>query len=106
MKAYIKYRAIVSTHGMSIFPPRATVIAMYSSMTVAIPDTMAEKRKTIGMSGVDHQGFALIEPKMNPTYPCRRKEDGLPTIVRKVPSLWSIRSDSSEMLSTPSDIAW
>jgi hypothetical protein len=32
-----------------------------------MPDTMAEKRKTIGMSGVDHQGLAFTEPKMNPT---------------------------------------
>ncbi len=40
---------------------------MYISRTSAIPETIAEKRKTIGMRGVDHHGFALIEPKMNPT---------------------------------------
>ena len=31
------------------------------------PDTIAENRNTIGISGVDHHGFALIEPKMKPT---------------------------------------
>jgi hypothetical protein len=37
------------------------------SITAAMPETIAEKRKTIGISGVDHQGLALIEPKMKPT---------------------------------------
>jgi hypothetical protein len=32
-----------------------------------MPDTIAEKRNTTGISGEDHQGFALTEPKMNPT---------------------------------------
>ena len=32
-----------------------------------MPETMAENRNTIGISGEDHQGFALMEPKMNPT---------------------------------------
>ena len=32
-----------------------------------MPETMAENRKTIGISGVDHQGLALMEPKMKPT---------------------------------------
>ncbi len=36
-------------------------------MTAAMPDTMAEKMKTTGMSGDDHQGLALMEPKMKPT---------------------------------------
>ncbi len=40
---------------------------MYMSITSAIPETIAEKRKTIGMTGLDHHGFALIDPKMNPT---------------------------------------
>ena len=40
---------------------------MYSSITAAIPDTIAEKRNTTGISGVDHQGLALTEPKMKPT---------------------------------------
>ena len=40
---------------------------MYSTRTAAMPETMAEKRKTTGMRGEDHQGLALIEPKMNPT---------------------------------------
>jgi hypothetical protein len=43
-----------------------------------MPDTMAEKINTTGMRGVDHHGFALIEPKMNPTYPCRRNAEGMP----------------------------
>ena len=55
-----------------------------------MPETIAEKRKTIGMRGVDHQGFALTDPKMNPTYPCRRKADGMPMIVMKCPTLSSI----------------
>ena len=41
--------------------------AMYSSSTAAMPETMAENRNTIGISGVDHQGLALMEPKMKPT---------------------------------------
>ena len=32
-----------------------------------MPDTAADMRKMTGMSGVDHQGFALMAPKMNPT---------------------------------------
>ena len=32
-----------------------------------MPDTAAERRKMIGMSGVDHHGFALMPPKMKPT---------------------------------------
>ena len=36
-------------------------------MTAAIPETMAEKMNTTGISGEDHQGLALTEPKMNPT---------------------------------------
>ncbi len=34
-----------------------------------MPDTIAEKRKTMGMSTLDHQGFAFTEPKIKPTYP-------------------------------------
>ena len=40
---------------------------MYSSITAAMPDTIAEKINTTGISGVDHHGLALIDPKMNPT---------------------------------------
>src|SRR3990167_7805544 len=50
-------------------------------MTRAIPETIAEKRKTIGIRTLLHHGFALMEPKMNPTYPWRRKADGIPMIV-------------------------
>ena len=32
-----------------------------------MPETAAESRKMTGMSGVDHQGLALMPPKMNPT---------------------------------------
>jgi len=70
-------------------------------MTSAMPETIAEKRKTMGITGVDHHGFALIEPKMNPTYPWSRNADGMPMIVMKRPSLSSILRDSSLTLSTP-----
>jgi len=36
-------------------------------MTPATPDTIAEKMKTTGINGEDHQGLALMEPKMKPT---------------------------------------
>ena len=36
-------------------------------MTAAMPDTIAENRKTMGISGVDHHGLAFTDPKMNPT---------------------------------------
>ena len=52
---------------MSIFPPRSGTTIMYSSMTMAIPETMAEKRKTTGIMTLLHQGLALTEPKMKPT---------------------------------------
>jgi hypothetical protein len=42
---------------------------MYINMTSATPETIAEKRKTTGIIGVDHQGFAFTDPKMKPTYP-------------------------------------
>ena len=32
-----------------------------------MPETIAEKMKTMGMSGEDHQGLAFTEPKINPT---------------------------------------
>ena len=59
---------------------------MYSSITAAMPETMAEKRKTTGISGDDHQGLALTEPKMKPTYPCSRKAEGMPTRVTIQPT--------------------
>ena len=40
---------------------------MYSIITMAMPDTMADIRKTIGISTLPHQGFAFTEPKMKPT---------------------------------------
>src|SRR3989304_6200689 len=50
-------------------------------MTMAIPDTIAEKRNTMGIMTLLHQGLALMEPNINPTYPWRRKADGMPIIV-------------------------
>ena len=40
---------------------------MIESKTRQCPDTIAENRNTTGISGVDHHGFALTDPKMNPT---------------------------------------
>jgi hypothetical protein len=36
------------------------IAAIYSKISRAIPDTIADIRNIIGMSGVDHHGFALI----------------------------------------------
>ena len=55
--------------------------AMYSTITAAMPETMAENRNTMGISGVDHHGLAFTEPKMKPTYPCSRKAEGMPITV-------------------------
>ncbi len=54
-----------------------------------------------GMSGVDHQGFALMAPKMNPTYPCRSAAAGMPTPASTRTTRWSTSSASSETSSTP-----
>ena len=70
-------------------------------MTPAMPDTMAEKMKTTGISGDDHQGFALMEPKMNPTYPCSRKAEGIPTSVTTQPTRSSICRERLLMLLEP-----
>jgi hypothetical protein len=35
--------------------------------TSAIPETIAENKKITGIKTVDHQGFALIHPKIKPT---------------------------------------
>src|SRR6476646_8185379 len=74
----------------------------YSTITAAIPDTIAENRNTIGISGVDHHGFALIDPKMNPTYPCSRNADGMPMTVTVYPTLSSTRRAAALMFSDPS----
>ncbi len=71
-------------------------------MTAAMPETMAEKRKTTGISGVDHQGLAFTDPKMKPTYPCSRNADGMPTTVMNQPTRSSTCSAPSLMLSEPS----
>src|ERR1035437_8928369 len=97
--------AVVSTQGMSIGSFRHFVVTMYSSITAAMPDTIAEKMKTTGINGEFHQGFALIEPKMKPTYPCNMKADGIPTSVTIQPTLWSIARARSLMLLEPSVIA-
>jgi hypothetical protein len=55
-------RPIASTQRMSSGLLRSRVISMYSTSTAAMPDTMPENKKTMGISGVDHQGFAFTEP--------------------------------------------
>src|SRR6188768_3932187 len=87
---------------MSTGTLRYQVITRYMSITSATPDTMAENRNTMGIIGVDHHGFALTDPKMNPTYPCSRKADGMPTIVTSRPTRSSTRNDSGLMLLDPS----
>ena len=72
---------MVSTQRMSIGSLRSLLSSMYSSITAAMPDTIAEKMKTTGISGDDHHGFAFTEPKMKPTYPCSRNADGMPMTV-------------------------
>ncbi len=52
-----------------------------------MPETMAEKMNTTGISGDDHHGLALIEPKMNPTYPCSMNADGMPISVTIQPTV-------------------
>ena len=78
------------------------MISIYSSITAAIPDTMAEKMNTTGIIGDDHHGFALMEPKMNPTYPCKRKAEGMPIKVISQPTRSSMASARSLMLFEPS----
>ena len=63
-----------------------------------MPETMAENRNTTGISGVDHQGLALMEPKMKPTYPCSRKAEGMPITVMIQPTRLSRSSAASLML--------
>ena len=65
---------------------------------------MAEKMKITGMSGDDHQGLALSEPKMKPTYPCSRKAEGMPTSVTIQPTLSSICNERALTLLDPSVI--
>ena len=67
-----------------------------------MPDTMAEKRNTTGINGEDHHGFAFTEPKIKPTYPCSKNADGIPITVTSQPTLSSICSARSLMLSEPS----
>ena len=64
-------------------------------MTRAIPDTIAENRKTIGISTELHHGFAFTEPKMNPTYPWSRNADGMPMMVMTLIAFLSNAADSS-----------
>ena len=52
---------------MSIGCRRSFIAAMYNSITSAMPDTIAENRNTIGISGVDHHGLAFTDPKIKPT---------------------------------------
>src|SRR5512138_3213190 len=87
---------------MSIAKPLIHAYVMYTSRTAAMPDTIAENRNTIGIIGVDHHGLALIDPKMNPTYPWSRNADGIPIIVTNRPTLSSASSEAGLMLSDPS----
>src|ERR1039458_34804 len=96
--------AMVSMQRISIFCLRILLIAMYNSITPAIPETMAEKMNTTGINGDDHQGFDLSEPKMNPTYPCNRKAEGIPIKVTIQPTRSSIASERGLMLLEPSVI--
>src|SRR5919112_337234 len=89
-------------HRMSIAAFLTFMKTAYSTMTAAIPDTIAENKNTIGISGVDHHGFALIDPKMNPTYPCNRNADGMPMTVTVYPTLSSMIRAPSLTLSDPS----
>ena len=43
-----------------------------------MPETIAENRNTIGISGVDHQGFALTDPKMKPDVAVQQERRGDP----------------------------
>src|SRR5208337_5651223 len=97
--------AMVSMQRISIFCLRSLVMAIYSTITAAIPDTMAEKMNTTGINGEDHQGFALSEPKMNPTYPCNRKAEGTPIKVTIQPTRSSMASERLLMLLDPSVIS-
>src|SRR5271169_1857378 len=92
---------MVSRQGMTTGVLRTRAVNWYSNITVAIPETMAENRNTIGISGDDHHGFALTEPKMNPTYPCRRKAEGMPITVMTQPTLSSMRRLRSLMFDDP-----
>ena len=89
---------------MSIARRRAHVTSMYSSITSAMPDTIAEKMNTTGISGVDHHGFAFTDPKMNPTYPCNRNAEGMPMTVISQPAFSSIARARSLTFVDPSVI--
>ena len=52
---------------MSMGVRRSFIDTVYSTITAAIPETIAENRNTTGINGVDHQGLAFTEPKMKPT---------------------------------------
>jgi len=62
-----------------------------------MPDTAAEARKMTGMRGVDHQGLALMAPKMNPTYPWSMQAPGRPMPAKRRTMRWSISSASGEV---------
>src|SRR3954449_12415205 len=93
---------MVSTQRMSIAFLRYQLKAMYSSITTAMPDTIAENKNTTGISGDDHHGFAFTDPKMKPTYPCNKNADGIPINVTMYPTRSSIASALGLMLSDPS----
>src|ERR1035438_2357172 len=93
---------MVSTQRISMVIFLSLDVSIYNNSTAAIPETMAEKMKTTGISGDDHHGFAFTDPKMNPTYPCSRNADGMPMIVTTQPTRSSMARDRSLMLVEPS----
>ncbi len=52
---------------MSSFSLRTRLSTMYRNITMAMPDTIADIRNTMGIRTLPHHGFALTEPKMKPT---------------------------------------
>ena len=46
---------------------RIQLSTMYMKTQSAMPETIADKMKMIGMMALPHHGLALMEPKMKPT---------------------------------------
>jgi len=67
-----------------------------------MPETIAEKRKTIGNDGGRPPRVRLIDPEDEADVAVEEERRGVPMIVRKRPTRSSIFRDASLMLSTPS----
>src|SRR3990172_7916027 len=89
IRAYSRKEASLLRQDMSSSLPLSSVEMWYRIRTRLIPETIAENRKTIGIRTLLHQGFALMEPKMKQTYPCRRNADGMPMRVMACTALLS-----------------